>query len=338
MKLDESGQLSIDFLAGFTIFMIGFIIVITMVSGLLVGLQSRTVDYDAVAYRTGVILVEDPGYGMDPTSANYTTSWEFVPSVDKDDVYRLGLAVTKNTPNILSNEKVYQFFCATRFNPDDIHKKAIFDTDYLGPFPLQGRYRFNVSVVSTDNPQYMFQRGDPVPFGNIGYIRRLVKIKQPINVSIDGGKYMSPSTGSFNVHFDFPSLYSTQQPYRIDPLRDKTSINITNISGSPVPTSVTFFYDNPPADNPPLYNTSGDTPISQLPNGPDYKITTGANYVTLNLDPGFFTSKDVDPGRHYYFNFTFPNGTQIGGNFPVNNINLPDQPTFVPAALEVRIW
>ena len=59
MTLNESGQLSLDFLAGFTIFILGFIIVITMASGLLVGLQSRTIDYDAVAYRTAVILVED---------------------------------------------------------------------------------------------------------------------------------------------------------------------------------------------------------------------------------------------------------------------------------------
>jgi len=59
---NDSGQISIDFLVGFTIFIIGFIFVITLMSGLLVGLQSKTIDYDAVAYRTGVILVEDlPG-------------------------------------------------------------------------------------------------------------------------------------------------------------------------------------------------------------------------------------------------------------------------------------
>jgi len=56
---NDSGQISIDFLVGFTIFIIGFIFVITLMSGLLVGLQSKTIDYDAVAYRTGVILVED---------------------------------------------------------------------------------------------------------------------------------------------------------------------------------------------------------------------------------------------------------------------------------------
>ena len=59
---DESGNLSIDFLVGFTIFMLAFIWVTSMVPGLLIGLKSNTIDFDAVAYRTGVILVEDPGW------------------------------------------------------------------------------------------------------------------------------------------------------------------------------------------------------------------------------------------------------------------------------------
>ena len=65
---DDSGILSIDFIAGFTIFMIAFIIVVTMVSGLLVSLQSRTIDYDALAYRTGVILTEDAGDPAGPVT------------------------------------------------------------------------------------------------------------------------------------------------------------------------------------------------------------------------------------------------------------------------------
>lgn len=59
--LDDQGNLSIDFLAGMTIFMIALIWISTMVPGLLITLQGKTIDYDAVAYRTGAILVEDPG-------------------------------------------------------------------------------------------------------------------------------------------------------------------------------------------------------------------------------------------------------------------------------------
>jgi len=63
---DETGTLSIDFLAGFTIFLLALIWVLSMIPGLLIGLQSYTIDYDAVAYRTGVILVEDPGWPASP--------------------------------------------------------------------------------------------------------------------------------------------------------------------------------------------------------------------------------------------------------------------------------
>ncbi|MFA5103172.1 MAG: hypothetical protein WC525_08465, partial [Candidatus Thermoplasmatota archaeon] len=48
---NDSGQLSIDFIVGLSIFMIALIMASTMAAGLLVGLQSKHVDYDAVAYR-----------------------------------------------------------------------------------------------------------------------------------------------------------------------------------------------------------------------------------------------------------------------------------------------
>jgi len=99
--LDDSGQLSIDFIVGFAIFMAAFIMVITLSSGLLVGLQSRHVDYDAVAYRAGVILSEDPGVPNTwPGSLmpNSSGEWEFIGKSAKSDVKRFGLCLYKSTP------------------------------------------------------------------------------------------------------------------------------------------------------------------------------------------------------------------------------------------------
>ena len=79
---DDTGMLSIDFLAGFTIFILALIMVINLVPGILVGLESQSIDYDAVAYRTSVILTEDPGWPANP-------SWEYIDLAHKDEIERL---------------------------------------------------------------------------------------------------------------------------------------------------------------------------------------------------------------------------------------------------------
>ena len=128
--IDDAGNLSIDFLAGFTIFMITLIYVATLIPTLFLGLQSSSIDYDAVAYRTGVILVEDPGMPYNP-------SWETLPNTSDSQILRFGLALSKDTPNILSPEKINRFFCSTEFvYPDDYQSRAVF-----GNYP----YLFNIS-------------------------------------------------------------------------------------------------------------------------------------------------------------------------------------------------
>src|SRR5512137_1466648 len=136
---DDSGNLSIDFLAGFTIFMIAFVWVISMIPGLLIGLPAYTIDYDAVAYRTGVILAEDTGEPASWEATPFNLEW------NKADVDRLGLAISRNDPNILAVDKVNRFFdtatsCADDAAfcyPDDYRSRAIF-----GDYP----YKFNISL------------------------------------------------------------------------------------------------------------------------------------------------------------------------------------------------
>ena len=100
----EEAQLSIDFLVGFTIFIVGFIFVATMMSGLLINLQSRTIDYDAVAYRTSVVPVEDPGEPM------IGRTFDLSIPAEKDLLLRLGLSIDRNRPEILQDSKIKKFF------------------------------------------------------------------------------------------------------------------------------------------------------------------------------------------------------------------------------------
>jgi hypothetical protein len=196
----DSGILSIDFLAGFTIFLLSFIWIATMVPGLFIGISSRTIDSDAVAYRTGVILAEDPGAaGISGRSGpRGVLPWEFQPN--KIDVTRFGLAVSGETPTILDENKVNRFFCSTIFSypadafsyPEDFRRRAVF-----GNYP----YRFNISLKVTGEDGIR-SIGEIIPPG-YGYIRRAVKIKGTSNATIGQAmitthRYKNAENVSFN--------------------------------------------------------------------------------------------------------------------------------------------
>jgi hypothetical protein len=145
---DDTGTLSIDFIAGFTIFLVAFIWVLSMVPGLLVNLQGHTLDYDAVAYRTGVILVEDPGWPVSPP-------WE---SQQNFSVTRFGLAVSRDTPNILSQEKIDRFFLCRIWKlhhaPDDYHQVI------SGTTPTGSIFHFDVDGNKVQSVGTSFQAMD----------------------------------------------------------------------------------------------------------------------------------------------------------------------------------
>jgi hypothetical protein len=223
---DENGALSIDFLTGFTIFILAFIWVVSMIPGIMIGLQSYTIDYDAVAYRTGVILVEDPGWPVSPP-------WESFNDAQKSNVTRFGLALSKDTPNILSQDKVNRFFCTTFIYPDDYHTRAIF-----GDYP----YGFNISLIDLGGQNGSV--GEVLPDG-YGYIRRVVKIKGVSNATINNATYTkypssyikidSPTnettTHVFSILINNTKLLTevTDPSYQIDPAREQIMINITDI-------------------------------------------------------------------------------------------------------------
>ncbi|CVK34586.1 hypothetical protein KH990_04975 [Methanoculleus bourgensis] len=347
-------MLSLDFLAGFTIFLLALIMVVSMVPGLLAGLESSGIDYDAVAYRTGVILVEDPGWPVNPP-------WEQYGRDHKDEIQRMGLAVSKDTPNILLSTKVERFFenASTEdpfFTEDDYHNKVIF-----GDYP----YSYNISLSSGND---LWQTGDPLPPG-YGYIRRVVKIKEPsvaeINESISSAYTIDPSAPewqnstarNFTVRLDFGHLLDpTVSPaYRIDPRIEPVNVTITNFDAylnntydSATLKSVTFQKaepDSPPVplrwlsyseEEPDLYTLHLDEDSHSLtPNEP---VNSS---ISLVLKPAFMTFMGPNSILDIRFNFEEeedePPHTNIAGTFPYNydNVNSPPLKTGV---LEVAIW
>ncbi len=280
---DDKGNLSIDFLVGFTIFILAFIWVVSMIPGLLIGLQSYTIDYDAVAYRTGVILVEDPGWPASPP-------WESYGDLQKFNVTRLGLALSRDTPNILSEDKVNRFFCTTAFiYPDDYHQRAIF-----GDFP----YRFRISLFDLDKSTKRTV-GENLPAG-YGTIRRVVQIKGGSNATINASQYKNIDNSSshiFTIEINNTYLLKnvTNLAYQIDPSREQLVINLANLrSTCPVPLTTLSLnnvkiykldagvYSNVPlpASNYP-YIDGNNSRLSSMP-------APVTDNVTLRFSPYFF--------------------------------------------------
>jgi len=363
---DESGNLSIDFLVGFTIFMLAFIWVTSMVPGMLIGLKSNTIDYDAVAYRTGVILVEDPGWPVSPP-------WESYSDGQKDEITRFGFAVSKGSPNIISEDKINRFFCSSFIYPDDYHSRAIFG-DY--------NYFFNISVMDVERNQTR-SVGDVLPDG-YGYIRRLAKIKGLSNTTIGQSQIEkhhynnteNVTTHEFSVVINNTKLLGdiTDPAYQIDPARDTIIINLTDLRSTiknvtPSPSTIevksdtvaitlssikVYRWDSGVLSMVRLY----DKPYIDGRNIPDTPpVSNIKDNVSLIINPRVFDIMQAGYSQ-LYINFTFnvqPQSNPLSGCTFLNNTNnlkatplgsfsydyFPDnvtQPRLRDAVVEVAVW
>jgi hypothetical protein len=365
MKYD-SANLSIDFLVGFTIFILAFIWVATMIPGILIGLQSSSIDYDAVAYRSGVLLVEDPGMPVAPP-------WESNSRCTKYNVSRFGLAFDKSNPNILSQDKIDWFFsppvdstgCPSTppvLYPDDYHQRIIF-----GDYP----YQFNISLVDTEK-NITESVGDILP-EDYGYIRRLVKIKGLTNASLNEAYIKShlltndDGTPGRNVtHHEFSILINNTElavpedrmplVYQIDPTRERIIINLTELSNTTNQddvginlTGITVYTPNNDPSNPGLSQIkSFKNPvidgIAVNPNGAPWPVTKD---ISMIFPPRFF---DIMQARYsqIYVNLsftltkdsTFLNNTNARApsfDYNYNPLSV-SQPQLREGIIEVAVW
>lgn len=233
-RLDDSGILSIDFLAGISIFVITLIVAATMISGLLISLQTKKIDYDAVAYRTGVILVEDPG---EPNiQFNYLTiteadQWEFIGDDQKDKIRRFGLTLYKSTPRVLAEQKVLSFFNQAQFPRAQFSEPSEYrDRMIAGDYP----YNFNVWLKIVGGNTY--EIGDTFnPQSSYGYIRRVVLVKNQTGTNVDMNWFYedeTPDSDNFYVNLTYGWLLNQDRgpQYWIEPPKEDIRINLVNVS------------------------------------------------------------------------------------------------------------
>ncbi|MDY6958444.1 MAG: hypothetical protein SVK08_04735, partial [Halobacteriota archaeon] len=146
-------QISMDFLTGITIFLVTFIAIALFIPGMFTPFQSETIDLNSVAYRTSVILVEDPGRWNNTTVGG--SDWE-KNITTRTNLKRLGLAIDKDNPNVLNLSKIKYFNNETYLNNSEI----IFNLSlYRRIGTTNVTYGYNISIAELGDGTVLAERG-----------------------------------------------------------------------------------------------------------------------------------------------------------------------------------
>ena len=179
--LSDEGQISLDFVFGLGIFMIALVYLVTAIPGIFLPYQSNAVDLNSVAYRTSALLVEDPGWYIQPGFLN-GTKWE-----DPDNiayVSRIGLASSRSTPDVISLDKIKALNeSLSNFVPYDISLNKLGLNNTV-------KYDYNLTILWTDasGTQYKLQKGPSPGTNTVDSIQR--------DVLVDEGKRLLVEDGS----------------------------------------------------------------------------------------------------------------------------------------------
>ena len=165
---DEDGNLNLDFLIGLVIFLGAFMYLISVIPGIFLPYQTNSIDLGSIVYRTSSILAEDPGWYANYAKDINGTAWEFH---DVGDLARVGLAVDKRTPNVLSPDKINAMSSLP----------YVISRDNLGlNNTLVYNYSLKIRTLMPDGSagQVLLDKSDPWTSENVESIDRLVMIRE----------------------------------------------------------------------------------------------------------------------------------------------------------------
>ncbi|MDY6865717.1 MAG: hypothetical protein SVY15_07085 [Halobacteriota archaeon] len=312
-------QISMDFLAGITIFLVTFIAIALFIPGMFTPFQSETIDLNSVAYRTSVILVEDPGRWNNTTVGG--SDWE-KNTTTRTNLKRLGLAIDKDNPNVLNLSKIKYFNNETYLNNSEI----IFNLSlYRRIGTTNVTYGYNISIIKLGDGTLLAERGDNISStsGDVVTMKRTV-LAQTGYIALFNGSNLTQDNPINNTK----ALINITGPIDEDVIFEITNFNISGIdpkfqtmkiNGTLInagmdfdlykKTNVTeFILTNPP---PPVGLNSTDT-LKYVINSALFG--TGNNTIELNFE-----------------NVSFPGGGPT--EYPSNL-----QPIYELARLTVRVW
>lgn len=177
---NDPGYTNLDFLVGSSIFLLTFMYVFTFVPNLFTPYQAGAIDLGSVVYRTGAVLVEDPGwyiYTQNGTQMG-NPSWE---QQDISRLARIGLADDRTTPNVLSIDKIRAMAAITDY--DLVRDKIGLNSTV--------RYNYTLSLTMNDaltgGQAELLNKTTIYQNNNVEYMER--------NVLIDTGKELYVDAG-----------------------------------------------------------------------------------------------------------------------------------------------
>ncbi|OFV68619.1 MAG: hypothetical protein SCAL_000295 [Candidatus Syntrophoarchaeum caldarius] len=176
-----SGQISIDFLIGISLFLLTLVFLVQFIPTVFVSFGSESIDLSSVAYRTSVILVEDPGCWNNSATLRTESDWEN----HVDRTTRVGLAIDKNHPNILNLSKIEAFADTVNLPDSNLSQNLVLYRKIGGNDIFYG---YNITL--TDSKGNRWSRGETLPqSGNLAKVERLTLINTSEYGWIDTDKY-----------------------------------------------------------------------------------------------------------------------------------------------------
>jgi hypothetical protein len=293
MLKDERGQLSIDFLVGISLFILALVFMAHFIPGMFVPFQSETIDLNSVAYRTSVILVEDPGW-WDNVSHN-GEDWED----HITDTSRIGLAIDKEHPNVLMMNKITGFENCTDTNL----------TRQLGLYRIIGGnridYGYNITLqFQGDEWGGTRMRGKSAPSSG-----DVVKMKRTVSVIVSGAGGVDAS-----------NLGGASDP--VKPLLVIDGAEVPEFCTHDLYISITnFSFPTPPG--PPGNFVNVKIVQTNLSNEPDDNLTVTANGLHIKMGSGLKLNDPLDGYRqvkNHTGNITVPMGGLVD-NADINFAN-----------------
>jgi len=261
--IDDSAQSNIDFLFGCSIFLITFLYVFTFVPGLFIPYQAGAVDLGAVAYKTGAVLVEDPGwyiYTVNNTQMG-NPAWE---TQSLSAISRIGLADDRLSPNVLSINKINRLASITDYNL--IRNKIGLD----GTVTYNYAFSLNMTNTLSGEQKQLLNITSPDQNGNVEYMERKVLVDTGKELFVDGSKpQRSGSPNSAVLRVSIANMTSTDT--------DNVTIRLFNIPGT---------YTLKGLDS---WQSPSDPPVPMV-QSTQYNVLKNGNPVFL---PASFNQNDV---------------------------------------------